>query len=296
MAATRRLKQLTDEVLERLDSPPGAKTVALSGGADSAALAFLLVARGEQFDTLHIHHGYPASDRLAGAARSMAEQLDRPFESIEVEVGAGPSPEERARVARYQVFDRWPRPLLTAHTLDDNAETILINLIRGSGADGLSGIPRHRPPTTWRPMLDVTRSETREIATLAGLGFVDDPMNDDPTLTRNRVRRHVLPVLRDLNPRVDQALARGGEAIGRDSSFLDSLTPFTGTRIATSIVLTLPRPMADRALRRMLDAADVGVTSDRLERMWAVARGHADRHDLAAGRSVVRRGAILSIE
>lgn len=296
MVETRRLKTLTSAALSALSLPPGPSTVALSGGADSAALAFLCVESGASVDALHIHHGFPASDRMADAASAVAGDLGLAFQVVAVDLPVGPSPEAQARTARYRVLDAWSGPVLTAHTRDDNAETILMNLARGAGAPGLSGIPRHRPPITWRALLDVSRSETREIATLAELGFVDDPMNDDPTLTRNMVRQRLMPLMRELNPRADEAMARAGANLEADSNLLDSLTPAAGDAVAVSVIRTLPRPLADRMLIRMLISAGMGVTEGRVGRMWEVVLGHSDRQEIAEGRALVRRGALVALE
>jgi tRNA(Ile)-lysidine synthase len=296
MAATRRLTELTKGALDKLMLPPGPVTVALSGGADSAALAFLCVEDGVEVSALHIDHGFPASPQLSEAAASVAARLSLRLETVTVEIGEGPSLEERARRARYAVLDARESPVLTAHTRDDSAETILINLIRGTGPAGLAGIPYHRPPVTYRPILSVARSETRELATLAELPFFDDPMNQDPSLTRSRVRHDVLPLLREMNPQVVESLARAGTALDRDNAFLESLAPEIGsTGVPVSIVLTLPRPVGDRLLQRLLHDAGVGVTADRMERVWSVVRGDADSQDLAGGRRVERHDALVVI-
>lgn len=296
MAETRRLNALTSDTLQRLDLLHDSGTVALSGGADSAALAYLALRAGARVDAVHIHHGLPASDVLAAAADGVAAELGVELETVSVEVGTGPSPEAQARQARYEVIDNWSRPIFTAHTRDDNAETILMNLVRGSGVGGMAGIPRHRPPVTWRPMLDITRDETREIATLAGLAFADDPMNNDPELTRTRFRHNVLPLLREINPRLDEALARAAVSVDADSSLLDSLAPRVTGPVPASLLQTIPRPIADRVLMKMLAEADIGPTEDRIRRMWSVVSEESDRQDLADGMSVVRRGAIVEIQ
>lgn len=298
MAATRRLTELTKAASAELKLPSGPITLALSGGADSAALAYICLDAGIALDALHIDHGLPASPRLAQAAASVADQLSVPLDTVKVEIGQGPSLEERARDARYAVFDRRETAVLTGHTRDDNAETILINLVRGTGAAGLTGIPYHRPPNTYRPMLSVSRNETRELAALAELPFYDDPMNDDPAITRNRVRQTLLPILREINPQVVENLARAASTLDRDSAFLDSLVPETGDApgVPIAIVVTLPRPVADRLLQALLRTAGVGVTADRLERVWSVVNGEAVSQDLVRGLRVTRRGALVVVE
>ena len=281
--------------------PTGPVVVALSGGADSATLALLVREAGQGVSALHIDHRLPASPVLSKAAAAVAAQLDIAFAVESVTIGEGSSLEERARDARYEVFARSTQPVLTAHTRDDSVETMLINLMRGTGVAGLTGIPRFRPPRVHRPLLDVSRDETREIAALAGLEFVDDPMNEDMSLTRNRVRLRLLPLMRELNPQLDTALARACAALERDSAHLEAAASrlaagASDAVVPVSVISTVPRPLADRLLRRLLERNGIGSTADRIERMWSVAMGTSDRQDLADGRAIVRRGALLVVE
>lgn len=298
MAATRRLSELLATVRPRVALPEPPFTVSLSGGADSATLSLLAVEASRDVVALHVDHGLKGSAIMREAAVAIARRLDMEIEVVAVTVAEGPSPEEQARDARYAVFDVHERPLLTAHTRDDNAETILINLIRGTGAAGLAGIPTRRPPNTTRPLLDVTRDETREIAVMADLPFRDDPMNEDPALTRNRVRHHILPLMREINPRVVEAISRAGITLRADHLYLEGLVgdfePSSG--VPVGLLDTLPRPLGDRLLGRMLGVAAVGITADRIERMRAAMSSDSGREELAAGRSVIRRGALLFVE
>lgn len=297
MATTRRLKELVSATLPKLDLPARPLEVALSGGADSATLAYLALEAGVGVRALHIDHSLPASSSMAGAAQAVADRLGIELVTAQVVVGEGASLEEQAREARYEAFVARDGPIVTGHTRDDSVETMLINLIRGTGPSGLTGIPRFRPPHIYRPMLEVTRSETREIATLAGLAFVDDPMNEDMSLTRNKVRRSLLPLMRELNPRVDAALARTAATLERDREYLEEQAgEHFGQALPVSAVTTLPRALADRVLHRALEESGVGPTADRIQRMWSVASGESDRQELAGGHDVVRRGALLVIE
>lgn len=297
MAATRRLTELVDSALARTRLPPGSMTVALSGGADSAALAFLAARSGEGPALIHIHHGLAASDMLAAAASAIAQHLGLQMHTVSVDVPAGPSLEAQARDVRYGALATVDGAVITGHTRDDLVETVLINLVRGSGAEGLSGIPYHRPPNVYRPILDLTRSETREIAALAELPFRDDPSNDSLEMTRNRVRHRVLPVLRDLNPRVDEALARAADSLRADSDFIGHLAngPPAG-ELEVSVIATAPRPVADRLVMRWLATQGVPVTAELLARVWAVVGGDSDRQDLEGGRSIVRDRAVVRVE
>ncbi|HEU4895512.1 MAG TPA: tRNA lysidine(34) synthetase TilS [Acidimicrobiia bacterium] len=297
MAATRRLSQLLESTSSRLDLPPGPLAAALSGGADSAALAYLALRAGREVTAVHIDHGFSDSGTMSSAAEAVAGALDISLRTIEVDVGRGPSPEDQAREARYEALHSLDEQVLTGHTRDDNVETVLMNLIRGTGVRGLGGIPPYRAPNVHRPMLEVTRDETREIAALAGLPFVDDPMKRDMALTRNRVRLVVLPRMREINPQVVDAVARLTGMARGETEFLDELAaPHVASVIPVSVLLTLPVPIAERVMHQALEAHGVGVTADRIERMWQVARGESDRQELAGGRHVTRDGALLAIE
>jgi tRNA(Ile)-lysidine synthase len=147
-------------------------------------------------------------------------------------------------------------------------------------------------------MLDVTRAEAREIAALVGLPFHDDPMNDDLRLTRNRLRHRVMPLLAELNPRVVEAIARAGGIVDSDRDYLEALVDDLDRpeALPVALVTTLPGPLADRLLMRMLTRAGLGVTSNRISRIREVAEGKASGHELADGLSVRRDGAVLVVE
>jgi tRNA(Ile)-lysidine synthase len=252
---------------------------------------------GVKVSALHVDHQLPASPMMERAAVLVADSLGIPLEVRKVVLAHGPSPEEQARDARYGAFADVDRPVLTGHTRDDDVETVMMNLIRGSGAAGLRGIPSFRPPHVHRPMLSVSRDETREIAMLAGLPFADDPMNEDLSLTRNRIRFEILPLMRAVNPRVDAAISRAAGVLERDSEFLDQMAAsLYQDPVPVSLISTLPRVLADRMLRRLLEENGVGPTSDRMERVWSVVAGDSERQDLTLGRVVVRRGAVVVIE
>ncbi|HEX5672407.1 MAG TPA: tRNA lysidine(34) synthetase TilS, partial [Acidimicrobiia bacterium] len=192
MVGTRRLNQLTESVKEAADFPPPPFVVALSGGADSAACAWIAALLGPT-RAIHVHHGLAASDLMAAAARSVAHALGIEVDVVHIEVV--PWSEGRARKLRYEallgglVEGEW---VLTGHTADDQAETVFANLLRGAGVEGLTGIPSRRPPLA-RPLLGVDRSTTRELATLASLKWTDDPTNLDLGPLRNRLRLRLLP-------------------------------------------------------------------------------------------------------
>jgi tRNA(Ile)-lysidine synthase len=306
VVGTRRLNELVDAVAQRLRLPEGKATVALSGGADSGALAYL-AKRSRDVAAIHVHHGLPHSDLMEGAARSIADTLGIGLEILQVVVPEGPSPEGQARRARYEsLADAVPADVkvLTGHTRDDHVETIVFNLIRGTGPRGLAGIPYHRAVNIFRPMLSITRDETREIAALAGLPFVDDPMNEDPGLARNLMRRRVIPLLTELNPRFAQSVARMAKSVGSDAELLDSEAAVIAHRdvngtvsIAVGALLAAPRPVSDRVLKRALanSGGEGGVRADRIARIWDVIEGRSDSQQLGGGVAARLRGAMVDI-
>jgi tRNA(Ile)-lysidine synthase len=262
MAETRRLTEVSSRLAGLLDLPSGDLVIALSGGADSAAMAYLVARSGAKVRGIHVDHGLPGSETLADAARDVAGRLGLDLEVATIEVEGGPSPEGQARKARYQELLGRLRPgewVLTAHTLEDQAETVLLNLIRGSGPRGLAGIPPRRPPVA-RPMLRVSRSETRELALLTGLPFADDPLNLDPTLRRNVLRLEVIPALSArFNPRLVESLARSADLLRQDDELVqleaDGVPLVFGegsVAVALGVLRAVPGPIADRVMRRCL--------------------------------------------
>ena len=182
--------------------------VACSGGADSLALVSAAVFEGHKLGRrvvgVTVDHGL--QDGSAEQARRVVEQMALlgVDETVAVRVdvaGGGQGPEAAAREARYavlaEVSQRWEdADVLLGHTLDDQAETVLLGLTRGSGARSLSGM-RRGFDCYRRPLLDVTRARTEAACRAQGLHFWTDPHNEDPRFTRSRVRHRVLPVLEE---------------------------------------------------------------------------------------------------
>ncbi|MGI8518331.1 MAG: tRNA lysidine(34) synthetase TilS [Acidimicrobiia bacterium] len=290
MVATRRLARLRTDIDERLDLPAPPRVVALSGGADSAALA----AVSGPVRLIHVHHGRPHSDRMQQAAESIAQVLKVPFKVEEVEIERWS--EGAARGRRYELLLgslREGETLLTGHTLDDQAETVLANILRGTGSEGLHGIPRLRDRIA-RPLLDVTRSETRELATLSGLPWEDDPTNDDLDPLRNRIRHRLLPMLEaEYNPAIRSALvglAAGFRPRDRDLD-LGELTS-DGWRIANSRLWAAGFEAAADVLRSALRPLHGGYGLDRSEtrQVWDVVIGERGATELRGGLRVERVG------
>jgi tRNA(Ile)-lysidine synthase len=216
-------------------APGSLVLVGLSGGGDSLALAaataFEAPRRGYRAGAIVVDHGLQTgSAEVAEAAAAQANALGLDPVLVErVEVGAGErGPEGEARAARHAAFDRarlatGAQRILLAHTLDDQAETVLLGLARGSGPSSLQGM-RPDTGTLLRPFLGLRRSTTRAFCADSGLTPWDDPHNDDPSYARVRVRSRLLPALEDeLGPGVAEALARTAEQLREDDEALDQL-------------------------------------------------------------------------
>jgi tRNA(Ile)-lysidine synthase len=274
-----------DRLLDRCAFPPVGSpvTCAVSGGADSLALLSLAVEAGCEVVAVHVDHQLRVGSAAeADVVRQAALRLGAGFEARTVEVAKGPNLEARARRARY---DALPADVLTGHTADDQAETVLLNLLRGAGLDGLGGFD----PTT-RPLRRLRRHETRKRCADLGLHPVDDPSNDDARFRRNRVRHELLPLLDAIAERdVAEVLARQAEHLRDDAHLLDELAATIDPTDARALAAA-PRPLAARAVRRWLRAgAELHPPSTAsVERVLAVARGDAVACEIEGGRRIHR--------
>lgn len=202
--------------------PPSVRlvTVALSGGVDSVTLLHQLKARGP-VSAIHVHHGLsPNADAWAAFCRKFCKQLGVPLVVKKVTVEKrGDGLEAAARRARYEVFAKADADYIAlAHNLDDQAETVLMNLLRGAGRRGASGMAREsrfRGKTLLRPLLDTPRAEIEAYARRHCLTWVEDESNANEALTRNFLRRRVGPLLEKRFPAWKKSLARAARHIAR---------------------------------------------------------------------------------
>lgn len=304
MAGAGRLADLGDSVRQRFDAacPAGPVVVALSGGADSAVCAWAAVQSGRAVRALFVHHGLPGSDGLESAARAIAGMLGVSLATVRVGAPGGLSSEAQARAARLAALEEGRDPgehVLTGHTADDQAETVLGNLLRGAGAAGLAGIPPRRDPWV-RPLLQVTRAETRELAGLLRLPYDDDPANAGDEARRNVLRRDVLPDLEArFNTELRAALNRTARALRADDDELAAAAARVPVRIERGtarlpapLLVTLPTPVAARAVRealRRLHPPYPGAAAD-VAAALAVAGGEGGRAGLTGGLLAEREG------
>ncbi|MGW4929871.1 tRNA lysidine(34) synthetase TilS [Agromyces sp. NPDC004153] len=288
--------------------------VALSGGADSLALAaataFEAPRAGLRAGAVIVDHGLQdASAAVAEAAADAARALGLdPVLVRRVEVTGEGGPEASARAARYAALDAAADEtgaalVLLGHTLDDQAETVLLGLARGSGAASLAGMPP-RTGRYARPLLGIRRATTRQACLDAGLEPWDDPHNTDPAYTRVRVRDRVLPVLEaELGPGVAEALARTAEQLREDEqAFTSQIDEFieelcepaeAGIAVSAAALAANPAALRQRILRHVV-ASEFGVSLTRTQTL-EVARLVTDWHgqgpiDLPGGIRATRAG------
>jgi tRNA(Ile)-lysidine synthase len=268
---------------------------AVSGGADSLALLALVVNAGARVTAVHVDHGLrPDSAAEADVVRSVAERFGAGFRAERADVEPGPNLEARARAARYSVL---PADVLTGHTADDQAETVLLNLTRGAGLDGLAAMRADRR----RPLLGLRRSDTRALCRALDLVPVEDPSNADPGFTRNRIRHEVLPLLddvarRDVVPLLARLAAHAREAVDHLDAELDGADlDVTDARA----LVAAPPALAHRAVRGWLSRSDRdgGHPPDAatVNRVLAVARGEAVGADVGRGWQVRRSNGRLRL-
>ena len=280
--------------------------VACSGGADSLALLALAARTGHDIVAVHVDHGLrPASAYEARVVETAAAACRVEARSMRVSLAHGTNLEARARAARYAALeearlDAGADVVLTGHTLDDQAETVLLALLRGSGRAGLGGMPARRDRIV-RPLLEVRRAQTHELCRLLGWAPVADPMNDDRTFTRVWLRREVIPRLeagadRDLIG----VLGRQARVLRDESDLLDSLADealapamAADHSLACAALCTVPIALARRMVRRWLPSA---VAADHVDAVLAVARGERRATNLLGGLSVRRTSGRLVVE
>ncbi|HEY1892695.1 MAG TPA: tRNA lysidine(34) synthetase TilS [Steroidobacteraceae bacterium] len=318
-----------DWVRERLthllpEFPDVAICVALSGGVDSTTLlAMLADARpdGLRLRALHVNHGlHPNAKRWAAHCRKLARRLRVPLRVVSVTVARerGTSLEEAARVARYRCFAEQlhnGEVLLTAHTQDDQLETVLLQLFRGCGLPGLAAMPAVAPlgpGRLARPLIGCTRLQLQAWAANHGLVWVEDDTNLDERFDRNYLRRRVLPAVRERWPGVAPAVARSARHAAEAQRLLVTLgrvdleRASDGPALSVKALRSLPPDRRRNVLRQWI--AGTGHTLPDARRLEEIAGplidARVDAHprvewggDAPAGRRIVamRHADLLSL-
>lgn len=266
--------------------------LAVSGGPDS--LAMLLLALEAQLDvTVHHvdHHVRPTSTDEANYLKSVCESLDVAFVLHEVSLEPGENFEARARNARRSVL---PPQALTAHTMDDVVETMLLNMLRGAGRLGLS--PMINNPT--KPLVGVRRSELHEWLATKPFIPVHDESNDDVRFRRNHVRHELLPLMREVAQRdVVPVIFRQGVLMAEEEAWLNEITAQDQSLGISDVdcreLKTWPLARQRRWLRSVLSQNDNPLdthppSSDEVDRALAVVRGEVTACELSGGRRLSR--------
>ncbi|MEM9561314.1 MAG: tRNA lysidine(34) synthetase TilS [Actinomycetota bacterium] len=299
-AGDREVDRLVADLLSRCTFPepaapssgrPAEAIAGVSGGADSLALLVLATAAGLPVTAVHVDHGLrPGSAAEADVVAVAAERFGAGFRSERVVVEPGSDLEQRARDARLAVLGV---TAMTGHTADDQAETVLLNLMRGAGPPGLAAMapgPRH-------PILGLRRSETEALCRAVGLDPVADPSNRDPRFRRNRVRNELLPLIGDIADRDPVPLLARTAALARavrdhvDGEAAD-LDPTDTATLAQA-----PLPVAQAALRRWLaDERGHPPSAAELDRVMAVVDHEVVACQISGGRRIARSRGRLRIE
>jgi tRNA(Ile)-lysidine synthase len=281
---------LSAPLLARCTFPPAGTSVVagLSGGPDSTAMVGLAVAAGCRVTAIHVDHGLrPDSAAEVDLVVALAGVLGADVRTVRVDVVPGPNLEARARAARLAALGP---SAMTGHTLDDQAETMLLRLVRGSGGRGLAAM---RSGAT-KPILALRRWETRQWCEAVGLVPLLDPSNADPRHRRNRIRAEAIPLLDDLADRdVAPLLARTATLLGEDEALLEDLAAAIDPTVAAALVAA-PLPLARRAVRAWLARDGYPPDAATVERVLAVARGDAVATEVGDGASVRRSAGRLS--
>lgn len=268
--------------------PAGGRVLcALSGGADSMCLAHLLLSLSDEggFTVAAAHYNHrlrgTESDRDEAFVRAWCAEHGVPLLVGSGDVGGeakrlGRGVEETARRLRYAFLRAAAEELgcvriATAHNADDNAETLLLHLIRGSGLQGLTGIAPRRGEVV-RPLLTVTRAQIEAYAAEHSLPYVEDSTNADTAYTRNKLRHTVMPLLRELNPRLTESLSDTARYLRVDNDFLNAQAAAICRNarwaednivIEAHFIASAPNAVAPRAARRLLEMmgdGDIGST------------------------------------
>ena len=293
--------------------PPegGVILCAVSGGRDSVCLLHYLTTiaprRGFTVAAAHLNHRMrPEAQRDEDFVRGLCREWNVPFYTeaapvYEMAARWGLGVEETGRRLRYDFFLRTADAIgaayiATAHHAQDQAETVLLNLLRGTGPEGLGGIPPVRGRII-RPLLQTGRAEIEDYLQKNGLPHVEDSTNEDTHYARNRLRRELWPQLETVNPAVTRAIGRTAEIVRGENADLDTLAaerlPAEGTAVETAALLAAPEPLRPRMVRLLLDRLPTGkkdVSAVHMDAVLALAEGGGTLDLPGGARAVCRDG------
>lgn len=242
---------------QNLIAPGDTVICAVSGGADSVAMLFALYLLREKLgitlEAAHFNHNLRGEESLRDETfvRELCARYEIPLHVASGEIRPGKKGlEAAARDARYAFLESLPGKIATAHTADDNAETILMHLVRGTGLKGLGGIASQRGKLI-RPMLGITRREVEDFLAEWHLPHVEDSTNETDAFLRNRLRHHVMPLLAAENPRIAENLSQMALRLREDEACLSRQSHYE-TLPEVETLRTLPSAVRSRMLERFL--------------------------------------------
>lgn len=298
-----------------LPPPGGLILCAVSGGRDSVCLLDCLWRMGRQRDfrvaAAHLNHGMrPTAQRDEDLVRTLCAERDIPFCTEKVDVYAlcavwHLTVEETGRRARYDFLRRTAETvgadfIATAHHREDQAETVLLQLLRGTGPQGLAGIPPVRDGII-RPLLDTPRAAIDDYIAERGLPYVTDETNLDTHYARNRLRLEIMPRLLTINPAAAEHIARTADILRRENDYLDgqaaALLPPEGTALSCDTLLAAPEPLRPRMLRLLTDRLPTGkkdFTAGHYQALETLCRT-GGALSLPGGAQAVCRGGVLTL-
>ena len=242
---------------------------------------------GWRIRAAHVDHLIQAEGVRAQFRRASAEVAARaavPFDVVQADApsemaSSSDGPEAAARRVRYRALaqlalERGASVVAVAHTQDDQSETVLLHILRGSGLDGLSGMPATRAlgddVQLLRPLLEVTRAETEAVCLAYGWSPVYDPSNDRLEHTRNRVRHSLLPLMTEINPNISERLAQMARSVGSDRELLDLIGQQTLEQLRSDsgalprrLFMSLPGQLQSRVVRALCREHEIILTAER---------------------------------
>ncbi len=298
------LEETTAALISKCNFPDlgGPITLAVSGGPDSSALLALACACACEPHVIYVNHNQrPTSKSDAGVVAALCERFGARFEYKSVEVPPGPNLEARLREARNRVL---PPGTATGHTQDDQVETMIINLMRGSGLDGLVAMNKYQSSqdeTSRRihPIIGLRRFETHKLCRDLKISPIMDSMNEDPRFVRNRVRHELIPLMNEISKRdVVEVMFRQSVLFSDDAAFLEELAGSIDPQDARELA-SAPAPLARRALRKWIaSVSGSGYVEDfsSIERVRQVALLKSIGCNLKNGALVRRSGGKLRVE
>ncbi|MBO4916166.1 MAG: tRNA lysidine(34) synthetase TilS [Oscillospiraceae bacterium] len=314
--------EAAEELVRRFDMlPPETNVVAaVSGGVDSISLLHWLWSRGVRVSAAHLHHGLrgEAADGDEAFVRGFCAARNIPFYCEHASVGAlaeqlGVSTEEAGRKARYDFLERVANEtgearVATAHHADDNAETLLFQLVRGARS-GLGGIAPVRGIYI-RPFLGVTRAQIEEYAKENGLGHRLDIMNLDDAYARNYIRHEIMPRLKRVNAAAAEHIALSAQTLRVESDYLDELAAerlrsggailgAARSTVPCRAIRSAPEALRGRMVRLLLDSLEVGkkdFTARHYKAIEELCSGDGSHLDLPRGVIAEKHGGVLALE